>query len=280
MASGRLCSDCCDHHKLMRAGVASFFLVVILLAGCREEAEQSPPRQAPPGAASEQVPQDYSALFKEIRRGVVHVGMTSVHSKPENIVVDKWLGTAFLVDSNCTFITAKHIVHDIDKERIAVRFQIPPDFSLIRTLKADLIYEDEEKDLAMLRIFKFGGVPAKSGKLRVLPLAPACDRRSLTGESVLIVGHPWLGRGNLDIPVMRAGIISSTQIKWNSRPMLLLDLHGVPGFSGSPVILARTGEAVGVVFGPGPTVRAFGFEWATPVSKDFYDAAVRITPGV
>lgn len=56
--------------------------------------------------------------------------------------------------------------------------------------------------------------------------------------------------------------------------MLLLDLLGVPGFSGSPIISAETGEVLGVIFGPGPTKRAFGFEWATPLSPDDYATAI------
>ena len=56
--------------------------------------------------------------------------------------------------------------------------------------------------------------------------------------------------------------------------MLLLDLFGVPGFSGSPVILQRTGEVVGVIFGPGPTKRVFGFEWATPIKQTDYSRAL------
>ena len=251
----------------MRNRKLSCLLLAMILTGCGEDAEQSRKRE---------VPRNYSDLFREIRSGIVHVGMTSIDSESGKIAVERWLGTGFLVDSNCTFITAKHILHNIDRERIAVRFEIPPDFLLARTLKVNVIYEDAEQDLAILRILKFGGSPAKSGKLHVLPLYSASPKRSLIGEAVLIVGHPVLGRGNVDKPVMRTGIVSSTEIKWNSRPMLLLDLHGVPGFSGSPVTLARSGDVVGVVYGPGPTEPAFGFEWATPVSKDFYRRALTV----
>lgn len=272
----RLYNDRYVPDKIMRVGVAFFLVGAVMLAGWREEAEQSRAGQAPPGAAPERVCQDYSGLFKKIRSGIAHIGMSSIDSDPEKIGVDKWLGTGFLVDSKCTFITAKHILRNIDRERIAVRFQLPPEFSKVRTLKADLIYQDEKQDLAMVRISKLGGKRLKSGKLHVFPLYAGDDKRRLAGQAVLIVGHPVLADKNLDIPVMRAGLVSSTDITWGSRPMLLLDLQGVPGFSGSPVILARSGEVVGVVFGPGPTVRAFGFEWATPVSQDFYDAAATI----
>ena len=200
--------------------------------------------------------------------------MASIESGPEDLAVEKWLGTGFLVDSKCALITAKHILGDIDRERIAVRFELPPDFSKVRTLKADLIYQDEKRDLAMLRVSRLGGKSWTSGEAHVFSLGSETEQKSLAGEDILIVGHPVLAPQNLDIPVIRAGIVSSTSITWGHQPMLLLDLLGVPGFSGSPVILARTGEVVGVVFGPGPTLQAYGFEWATPVSKEFYDAAV------
>ena len=45
-------------------------------------------------------------------------------------------------------------------------------------------------------------------------------------------------------------------------------MTGVPGFSGSPVILADTGEVIGIVFGPGRTDRRFDLEWATPVTRE------------
>lgn len=56
--------------------------------------------------------------------------------------------------------------------------------------------------------------------------------------------------------------------------MILLDLFGVPGFSGSPVILESTGEVIGIIYGPGPTERSFGFEWATPITQEEYLSAI------
>ncbi len=49
--------------------------------------------------------------------------------------------------------------------------------------------------------------------------------------------------------------------------MLLLDLTGVPGFSGAPVILESSGEVIGVVYGPGRTERVYDLEWATPLTE-------------
>ncbi len=221
--------------------------------------------------ASNDEDSNHKILFKDIRSGIAHIGLISQESTSENITIEKWLGTGFLVDSKCTFITAKHVLKSIDKERIAIRFQLPSDLSKVRTLKATLLYQDDKKDLAVLKLYEIENRPYNSGNLHKFPVYESNDFSSLVGEEVLIVGYPMLAKDNVDIPIIRSGLISSSEITWASGPMLLLDLLGVPGFSGSPVILAKKGQVVGVVFGPGPTRRAFGFEWATPINKDFYE---------
>ncbi len=40
------------------------------------------------------------------------------------------------------------------------------------------------------------------------------------------------------------------------------------------MILEATGEAIGVVYGPGRTERVFDVEWATPLSAGDYTEAV------
>jgi hypothetical protein len=47
----------------------------------------------------------------------------------------------------------------------------------------------------------------------------------------------------------------------------------VPGFSGAPVVLAATGEVIGLVFGPGRTEREYDLEWATPLLRRDLKAA-------
>ena len=95
------------------------------------------------------------------------------------------------------------------------------------------------------------------------------DPQALTGEPVLVAGFPVLeGRQPRDIPILRKGIIASSELEWENEAMLLLDLSGVPGFSGAPVVLESTGQVVGIVFGPGRTSREYDFEWATPLSGE------------
>lgn len=208
--------------------------------------------------------------FQNLRSGIVHIGLSK--DEKENVsTIEKWLGTGFVVDSKCTFVTAKHVLRNADKQRVVVRFQLPSDLSKVRSLKANIVYEDKTRDLAVLKIYTFNNQPCNSGGFHIFPILEKENFQSLGGEEILIIGYPVVGDKHIDIPIIRNGIISSNEIKWSSEAMLLLDLLGVPGFSGSPVILRRSGHVVGVVYGPGPTQRAFGFEWATPFSKDDYD---------
>lgn len=213
--------------------------------------------------------------FWDYRSGIVHVGILTMPEPQKTPAIERWLGTGFTVDEMCTFATAKHVLAVPDRNRIAVRFQLPQDPAQVRTLLARVLYESPTTDLAFLKIDEISKKPCRSGRLHVFALRSAADVWSLTGRAVLIIGHPVITRDHIDIPVIRKGIISSTEIKWDSQRMLLLDLLGVPGFSGSPVILDDTGEAVGVIYSPGPTPRSAGFEWATPLTKEDYDRAAR-----
>jgi S1-C subfamily serine protease len=223
-------------------------------------------------ASSENNPSSFSGLFQNIRSGIVHIGLFPKDEIEDVRSIETWLGTGFVVDSECTFITAKHVLRNVDKQRVAVRFQLPSDLSKVRTVKANVVYEDETRDLAFLKIYIFNNKPCNSGTLHMFPLLEKNKFQSLAGEEIFIIGYPVIADKNIDIPIVRNGIISSNEITWSSGMMLLLDLLGVPGFSGSPVILRQSGHVVGVVYGPGPTQRAHGFEWATPLYKDDYDA--------
>lgn len=212
--------------------------------------------------------QSLSTLIHDYRNGVVHVGQLQDGIEPKNI---KWLGTAFLVDESCTFVTAKHIFNNANREKLVIRFQLPSDLSKVRTLGARVLYEDSESDLAFLKIDSFNNQPCNSKNLHSFPLLVEAAKDSLVGEAIFIIGYPMLSSDrNIDYPAVRQGIISSTNFKFSSRSMILLDLFGVPGFSGSPVILQKTGQAIGVIFGPGPTKRNYGFEWATPICQGDY----------
>jgi hypothetical protein len=213
--------------------------------------------------------------FSILRSGVAHVGQLARSDASLETPTDhadmKWLGTAFLVDSRCTFASAKHILSGADRTRLIVRFPMPQDRAHAFTATIRVLYESPTTDLLFLRVDTVNDLPCESGPLHVNPLAKPSLLRTVTGEAVIIIGHPVLSEGHeLDFPVLREGVVASSEFSWSGHPMLLLDLVGVPGFSGSPVILKATGTVIGIVFGPGPTRREFGFEWATPISGDDY----------
>ncbi len=207
-----------------------------------------------------------------LREGLVHVGEGIAAGSTD---VERWLGTGFVVDAQCTIATAKHLFDIADRARLVVRWQHPGDRAKVRTATAALIWEDPGRDLAFLRIRASGERLCDGEELRPLALLPAFDARLLAGEDVRIAGFPRLGPYDVDVPVARAGIVASADVtEATGKPLLLLDLAGVPGFSGSPVVLDRTGQVIGVVFGPGPIDRSASFEFATPLDAQVLAAAI------
>ena len=211
-------------------------------------------------------------IMEKYKTGIFHIGQLIGSGENSDI---EWLGSAFLLDDKCTFATAKHIFKNANKENLVVRFCLIDDNTIVRTVPIRILYEDFQSDLAFLKIDSWDGQPCKSKRSYSFNIPIDFVKGSLTGETVLVIGHPILSmKGNVDVPVVRKGIISSTEITWGSQSMILLDLFGVPGFSGSPVILESTGEVIGIIYGPGPTERSFGFEWATPITQEDYLSAI------
>ncbi len=142
---------------------------------------------------------------------------------------------------------------------------------------ARVIHTPQDADLAFLKFGPETGQKRFCAGLDARPLVvhSGGTRERLTGEPVWVLGYPALeGAPPRDVPIVRRGIVASAELDWRGQPMLLLDLTGMPGFSGGPVILEKTGEAIGVVYGPGRTERVFDVEWATPLSAADYDDAL------
>jgi hypothetical protein len=157
-----------------------------------------------------------------------------------------------------------------------IRFQLPENRSRVLSLPAIILFEDEQRDLAFLRALRPDGKPCRLLNLKRLPLIKSINAPDLQGgEIVFIAGYPrlWKDRPAMDLPIARRGIIASTEMKHRGNPMLLLDLSGWPGYSGSPVILEKTGEVIGLVSGR-PTKRTADFELATPITQADYERAM------
>ena len=83
----------------------------------------------------------------------------------------------------------------------------------------------------------------------------------------------------LKSPFVRFGYISSTELDQQPEDpleprgkLIGLDLRSASGFSGSPVVLKRTGEVVGLIKGQTTQFRA-GFSFATPIHAADVEAA-------
>lgn len=204
------------------------------------------------------------------RKGIVNVG---VASSVEGQVGIRWFGSGFLVGKRCQVVTAKHVIEGAPQGSLVVRFSGSGKEGETRTYSARVIAQSDSVDLAILQFL--GGRGSKlcgTDQYEPFALAERRERASLSGEAVFVLGFPVLeGEAPRDVPILRAGHVASAELDWDGASMLLLDLTGVPGFSGGPVILRESGEVIGVVFGPGRTRREYDLEWATPLSKPSLD---------
>ena len=202
-----------------------------------------------------------------LRHGVAHVGYGSGAGESVEL---RWLGTGFLTGRRCTVVTAKHLLSDVPPERLIVRFEHPQQPGTGLTFNARVAGSDENRDVAYLSLAELPGGrdPCSSGLLRGLAVSEDRVARELLGAEVVVIGFPALeGEQPRELPIVRRGYVASAELSWGGKPMLLLDLTGVPGFSGAPVVLAATGEVIGIVFGPGRTEREYDLEWATPLLR-------------
>jgi hypothetical protein len=220
-----------------------------------------------PAATGKDRPVGVQELVRSLRGGVAHVGYGSAAGERVEL---RWLGTGFLAGKRCTVVTAKHLLEDVPPERLIVRFEHPEVPGTALTFNARATDSDPELDLAYLTLAELpGGRDAcAAGVLRPLAVAAALDLPGLAAAEVLVLGFPALeGEQPREVPIVRRGSVASAELSWSGVPMLLLDLTGVPGFSGAPVVLPATGEVIGVVFGPGRTQREYDLEWATPITR-------------
>ena len=232
-----------------RLVLIALFSISLCGAGPAAEAADSPP----------------VTLYERVRGSVAHLGWAGMQGDQAAI---QWLGTAFLVDDRCTLATAKHVIDGVKDDQLIVRFQ-DKDGETAKTFSARLLSQDDVSDLAFLKFGPERSPQSFCGKKNWSPLriARSGERRALTGEEIRIFGFPAIeGAPPRDLPVLRGGIVASAELSWRGQPMLLLDLTGIPGYSGGPVVLHPSGEVIGVVFGPGRTERVYDLEWATPLT--------------
>src|SRR5262245_48748680 len=167
-----------------------------------------------------------AVALERIRSSLLHLAQAA---DPGSNRIEQWLGTGFVIDSTCTFATARHVLDLADRQRIIVRHLTAADRSKARTLTATVLWEDPEHDLAYLRFKLPDGKTCADDELRPLPLVSRFDPRALGGEAVRVAGFPRLGPYDVDLPILRAGIVASAEgTDTGGQPLILLDLAGVP----------------------------------------------------
>lgn len=241
---------------MMRPGLRAVLILGTLLAS-------SPAAEA----ARERGGGELQATIRALRVGLAHVGYTT---PARGAVQLQWLGTGFLVDRRCVVVTAKHLLQNVPSDRLVVRFEHPAEPDSALTFNARIAATDPDRDLAYLSVAELpGGANAcEAGSLKPLPLIESLEADTIAGEEVIILGFPALeGEQPREVPIVRRGNVASAELSWGGKTMLLLDLTGIPGFSGAPVALRETGEVIGLVFGPGRTRREYDLEWATPMTR-------------
>ena len=212
-------------------------------------------------------------VFESIRDAVVQVGQ---YTGGYDAKVGQLLGSGFFIDEKCTVVTARHILNNAKTDKLYIKYIPPGERNKFQTYPAEVIHRHQSKDLAFLRARACTPVTT-----RPLSLVRKLDDLSvLGGEAVFIGGFPRVGFESLDYPVIRRSSIASTEYTdaKEHTPLLLLDLAGAPGFSGSPVVVERSGKVVGVVRG---SVKRSGIgsdytlEGATPITQVDYDEAIK-----
>lgn len=223
----------------------------------------------PAALAAESTFGSVSELYSELRNSIARVGVRGEGGDVDEI--ETWLGTAFVIDENCTLVTAKHLFEGVESTAVGVKFVVF-DGESSRSVTADPTWRalSQSNDLAFLG---FPSDPKKNPCLTIsLPRLRLTPRAAelLTGEEVVVLGHPKIApEYHLDAPALRVGRIAG-EGTWSfdggpSIGMYLLDLARARGLSGGPVLRVRTGDVIGVVYGPGPTEPEYGFEWATSI---------------
>jgi S1-C subfamily serine protease len=140
-------------------------------------------------------------------------------------------GTGFLIDEGGTIATSHQVISGA--RALEIRF-----VNGARYQKVDLLVDDADRDLALLRIDPsetLNGGPKMDAK----PLTLGDSDTVVVSERAVSIGNP-LGLEH----TLTDGLISSHRVV-EGRPWIQMSVPGSPGISGGPVFNMQ-GEVVGV----------------------------------
>jgi hypothetical protein len=153
---------------------------------------------------------------------------SSVVGKTKDAIVvietDRGLGSGFLLRSNGILVTNKHVINDASQIRVTFA-------SGEKYHKAFVLAEDEDRDIAILRI-EGSALPS---------LSVANSSEAEIGSDVLLIGAPQ----GLSHTVSN-GIISALRLLPNGTKVIQTTAAASPGSSGGPLI-TRDGRVIGML---------------------------------
>lgn len=199
---------------------------------------------------------DLPDIIDAVRPSIVGVGTTYPARQPiGNARPNQMLGTGFAVGDGSIIVTNYHVLPEqLDEENHQILTVFIGRGDEARVRPAEVIAEDREHDLALLRI---AGEP-----LPALTLGDANSVRE--GEMMVFTGFP-IGAVLGLFPVTHRGIVSAitpaartadnasdlapAQLRRMRAPFNVFQLDAVayPGNSGSPVYRESNGEVIGVL---------------------------------
>jgi S1-C subfamily serine protease len=141
-------------------------------------------------------------------------------------------GTGFLVAPGLVATNA-HVIDDEFVADLEIRF-VSADEKHKAPLKAELLYEDPDRDLAFLAV-----------KTDLKPLRVAKTYNFRKGEDITVIGNPGLGDGQVLENAINRGVMS-TKARIDNQDFYQLGIAVNPGNSGGPVF-DSSGRVIGVV---------------------------------
>jgi S1-C subfamily serine protease len=176
----------------------------------KEPAREFTQDNAAPGTRPLAQPDDISQMVRQSRPAVV------------TIIAGERLGSGFFVSADGYLLTNSHVVREGDRPTVR--------FTDGKSVSANVVRNDEEKDLALLKA-SGSGYPA-------LPLGDS--DKAVQGESVITIGSPVGLEGTVT-----QGIISAVRKGPNGVTYIQTDAAVNPGNSGGP-LLNKAGQVIGI----------------------------------
>jgi S1-C subfamily serine protease len=168
-------------------------------------------------------------------------------------------GTGFLVGPGL-LATNAHVIEDEFIPDLEIRF-VSADDKHNAPLKAELLYEDPERDLAFLAV-----------KTDLKPLRVARTYAFRKGEDITVIGNPGIGDGQVLENAISRGVMS-TKARIENRDFYQLGIAINPGNSGGPVF-DSSGRVIGVATLKSTKQEATGF--SIPI-EDLQTALVKLS---